>query len=519
MGELYDILKASGLRGGAGGGGGSGFTPTQEQLDAMNSGIDSEKVAQIETNENNILSIQEGLTDGTFYADYIHGNLFVNATNKITGKYYWYDSNTNKITTTTSSNYDGFILKVDKNATYTCNTARFLLYLRGDKTTVFDNAQSVTTFNSGDADYVAISFNKLTFPDYIISKGGSLENGEITYEIPWLYSSENYYNGVFSETLTDITTGQTKGIAATLINVEKNYVMECSLTFDTFGDVEIGKGVGASHYYGSSVEITDTEYIIYSYTSGGKTEVTRANHGLTISNYLTVFIMCLSEGTADVTITTATGSITINDVSWTGYSGNFVVKSISGTYTNPKLRYCMLDYNKIISVYGDSYISYLNEARWTYYIKNMGFDAWLLSGFPGASSANALIAFKSIINNSNPKFVLWALGMNDGSDTDTYPTAWKNSIDEVIEICENKGITLVLATIPCVPNINHAYKNAYVKSTGLRYIDFAKAVGAETAGSTWYTGLLSNDNVHPSVLGAKILSQQALIDMPEIAGL
>ena len=56
MGELYNILKASGLRGGAGGG--SGFTPTQEQLDAMNSGIDSTKVAQIETNRTNILSIQ-----------------------------------------------------------------------------------------------------------------------------------------------------------------------------------------------------------------------------------------------------------------------------------------------------------------------------------------------------------------------------------------------------------------------------------------------------------------------------
>lgn len=57
MGELYAILKASGLRGGAGGG--SGFTPTQEQLDAMNSGIDSTKVTQIETNKNNISSIQQ----------------------------------------------------------------------------------------------------------------------------------------------------------------------------------------------------------------------------------------------------------------------------------------------------------------------------------------------------------------------------------------------------------------------------------------------------------------------------
>lgn len=36
------------------GGGGGGFTPTQAQLDAMNSGIDATKVAQIATNTNNI---------------------------------------------------------------------------------------------------------------------------------------------------------------------------------------------------------------------------------------------------------------------------------------------------------------------------------------------------------------------------------------------------------------------------------------------------------------------------------
>lgn len=42
-----------------GGGGGGGFTPTQAQLDAMNSGIDTTKVAQIETNKNNILLLQQ----------------------------------------------------------------------------------------------------------------------------------------------------------------------------------------------------------------------------------------------------------------------------------------------------------------------------------------------------------------------------------------------------------------------------------------------------------------------------
>ena len=46
-----------------GGGGGGGFTPTQTQLDAMNSGITSGGVEQIGTNTNNISSLQ-GKTTG-----------------------------------------------------------------------------------------------------------------------------------------------------------------------------------------------------------------------------------------------------------------------------------------------------------------------------------------------------------------------------------------------------------------------------------------------------------------------
>lgn len=54
MDNLYDVMFARGLEGGGGG----GFTPTQSQLDAMNSGITEELVTQIGTNETNILSIK-----------------------------------------------------------------------------------------------------------------------------------------------------------------------------------------------------------------------------------------------------------------------------------------------------------------------------------------------------------------------------------------------------------------------------------------------------------------------------
>ena len=40
-----------------------GFVPTEEQLEAMNSGITAEGVAQINTNETNILSIQQTIGD------------------------------------------------------------------------------------------------------------------------------------------------------------------------------------------------------------------------------------------------------------------------------------------------------------------------------------------------------------------------------------------------------------------------------------------------------------------------
>lgn len=64
MAELYPILRALKMGGNAGGGGGSGFTPTQEQLDAMNSGITAEK---LQDDENNILSEQAkttGMSEG-----------------------------------------------------------------------------------------------------------------------------------------------------------------------------------------------------------------------------------------------------------------------------------------------------------------------------------------------------------------------------------------------------------------------------------------------------------------------
>lgn len=42
-------------------------------------------------------------------------------------------------------------------------------------------------------------------------------------------------------------------------------------------------------------------------------------------------------------------------------------------------------------------------------------------------------------------------------------------------------------------------------------------MGAEHKGDSWYDGMLSGDNVHPTEKGAITLYLQALADFPELA--
>jgi lysophospholipase L1-like esterase len=139
-----------------------------------------------------------------------------------------------------------------------------------------------------------------------------------------------------------------------------------------------------------------------------------------------------------------------------------------------------------------------------------------MSGFPGASASHQIVSFRKLISIGHPKYIVWALGMNGSDSESAINASWKSCTDEVIATCANKNITVILATIPNVPNRIQTFKNAYVKASGERYIDFAKAVGAESQGSTWYSGMLSSDNLHPDTNGAIALYSELLADFSEI---
>ena len=235
---------------------------------------------------------------------------------------------------------------------------------------------------------------------------------------------------------------------------------------------------------------------------------------MTISDFIHIAIKQYDKAHADVQITTVSGSFELTNVTWVGCQGSVYANpatSMSDVVVNAVYR----DFNENIFIYGDSYVSLDDSARYPYYLVKNDYTHFLLDGWAGRASGDALISFKNTIDLVVPKFVVWAIGMNN-SDNGSVNANWLADTQEMLSICREKGIIPILTVTPNTPTHDNTYKNAWVKASGYRYIDFAKAVGAEEPESTWYAGMLYTDNVHPTSLGAKALYARLISDFPEI---
>ena len=311
----------------------------------------------------------------------------------------------------------------------------------------------------------------------------------------------------------NILTSESEKLDSNGISLGSNNVSCMSLqTFsceleDSNIDIYIGHGL--TNNQGSYIRITNEKVMVY-YSS--TTLANEYTHGLQLSKYLKVVIDGNYINRANITIQSIGGMYEIKDAVWFGRNGSIFAKSTNQQGFTKMTWTCKL-FDKPIYAYGDSYFDAGSTMRWTYYMVNNGYTNILYDNFGGRKSSEALLSLKETLKMGTPKYVLWCLGMND-ADTDTsINQSWKDCVDEVIGICNDKKIELVLATIPNVPNRNHNYKNEYVKSLGVRYIDFSAAVVEN--GSVWFDGMLSSDDVHPDVLGAKALYMQVLTDFPE----
>lgn len=299
------------------------------------------------------------------------------------------------------------------------------------------------------------------------------------------------------------------------IDSKKNKTYKVYAEFDKFDSISIGHGYNV--YSGSWVTVDDKNITAYYYNGSEPVQMGQYSHGLTIDDYIDaeVYVGNVANLRATVKIKTKNGEFDQDNVPMAGCNGNISTWAMMKT-KNVNAKFICHDMKYDIFVFGDSYLSLGDPSRYPFYLVNEGYKEMLLSGYSGATSLTEIESFRNILAKSQPKKVIWCLGMNDADSETGVNENWKKCIDEVIQVCKDNNIELILATIPNTPRVSNTFKNEWVRNSGYRYIDFAKAVGAEEKTSTWYDGMLSSDNVHPTELGAKTLAERFLIDVPEL---
>ena len=286
------------------------------------------------------------------------------------------------------------------------------------------------------------------------------------------------------------------------------------------GEEKIIVGHGYMEVRAGWVEITEKTVSVYNFYKNKEPQkspiLEHVPHGLAINGYITVVISRDAISGEYVLISTSSGSFKLEFSGLAGYDGSPLAIPFGIELTDASLSFNSHGYAYPIWIYGDSYLNYIEDDRWAYYLYRDGFDKVLLSGYAGEGATRALVDFKTSLTRGTPEYALWLLGMNNGDGDSSAPNeAWLTATEEFLSLCESRGITPILATIPQTPKINNNRKNQWIRESGHRYIDFNCAVGADI-NPAWFPGMLHTDEVHPLPLGAQALYARVLVDFPEI---
>lgn len=298
-------------------------------------------------------------------------------------------------------------------------------------------------------------------------------------------------------------------------NIRKNYSICGYINFTKFEKVRFGKDTSEQ---GFIIEVDNTNVKLTRSRNG--TDDTLYPHGLTISTFLGFDIRNVG-GYSQLFLYSDSGRYKLEkEIMNPGYDSAFF-ESVGTTGTLLSFSQVNIDYNKDIWLIQDSYGGWVNWG-WAYNLYKIGYDTFLLDSHGGAGSLSQLTVLKTHLKYATPKYLVWAMGMNDKDTGDIYNANWKLALDEVIQICNEKGIELILCTIPNAVKEGYinTYKNRYVRTLSeeqsYKLIDFADAVQLSFESSEWKPGLLSDDELHPNEKGGQVLSIRAATDFPQL---
>ena len=293
----------------------------------------------------------------------------------------------------------------------------------------------------------------------------------------------------------------------------KRLILSCAIPEDWSEKTVLKLGHGEAEYAASWVALTkDTVEVHHKYVE--ENVCFTDNHGLNIKDKFTALID-VTYGVATVTLFTVGGMYQKKEIPWAGRNGKVYAKIEEGSLSDVRLVWGCDDYKKDIYAFGDSYFNIGSTARWPYYLHKDGYDTCFMTGYPGMGCQRGIVDFRLSLQRGKPKYAVWCLGMNNGDTQTEVNPDWLKTTTEFVTVCKNNNIIPIICTIPTTPKVNNEFKNQWVRESGCRYIDFHKAVGAHI-NNAWYDGMLHEDQVHPTVLGAQALYAQVLIDFPEI---
>ena len=337
------------------------------------------------------------------------------------------------------------------------------------------------------------------------TKGCGYKHDEIIPASPVDTSKLTNYDNKYLEANGHMTE-ETKLVAGKAdINTNKHLIF----TADVYGSfVGLRVGHGYNNYTSSYIEIDNT-YVTHYFYASSLTQYEKKEHGLTIAEDVKVTIDVDDRRVATITVESGEQSYTFSTgTTWYGASGEIYAQSLGSILPNAQIAFTSDNYASDLQFYGDSYLSISRTSGWLGIAYNDGYftDA-LVDGYGGRSSGGAIESLIENLKHSTPKYVVWMLGMNDGSDTNlnTPSAGWASGRDRLIELSQQYGFEIIFTTIPTVPTINHEAKNKWIRESGYRYIDMAAALGADGTGA-WTEGYIRDDNIHPNATGAAAIS-------------
>lgn len=514
-GQLYQFTTAHA----AGAWNASHATAVQiaDQVSELKSAIDQITAEKVSINR------WDGTNAGHYYVNQVTGGLESSAS-YTASDFIKIDNDSNKI-----------IISADTST----STLRYALYTDADESTFVrgsvgglltqDSATGryYTEIDVTNASYIRFSLGNIYFanadsrlmlslgdavPRFSIYTGDRLEVDAVNY-------GKQYDSSVFGTTpavftADSLTSGQTLKIdGSNSIKKNKTLHFKANINDNAFDSIYCGIGEQSYSLYW---KIDATNIYVMSNGSVGTT----LPHGLTLSTYIDLLVVIGERNLGKMILNTLGGTYSRDVQIVQGYKGEIFLRPYNCAVTNAIVEFACKDFRQPVWIFGDSYLTHTSQDRWAYWLLEWNFGRCLLNAFPGENAQEALPQIQDYVAHyGTPKIICWCLGMNNPDNSgsvDTLPVAWQNAVETLKKLCTENNITLILSTIPNTPTVSNVLKNDYVRNSGYKYIDFAKAVGAESRGSTWYDGCLSSDNTHPTEKGARLLCLQALQDVPEL---